>query len=460
MQPLVSTEPARAPSARRAPGKRYPTPFHFFFEGRRDPLGMLQGARRDYGDVVRLDAWPLLVHLLYHPDHIKHVLQDNNRNYWKGGLIARVKPLIGEGLFTSEGDFWRRQRRLAQPAFHRQRIENLAAMMSAAGARMLDDWDQAAVSGTPIDLMAHTSRVTLRIVGQALFGIDLIGDADRVGRAMLSALQFVSDEALSLFPSLLLLPTPRNLRFRRARAELDRVVLDIIESRRRRGAAGDDLLAMLMEARDADTGEGMSVRQLRDETMTFVLAGHETTAVTIAWACLLLAENPEVGNAVRREAAAVLGGRVPQLRDLPHLALTRRVIDETLRLYPPVPVIARETYAADTIDGYEVPARSCVMMSPYVTHRHPALWDDPDRFDPDRFTAERTAARPRFAYFPFSGGPRLCIGHEFALMEAQILLAMTAQRYRVEVAPGHTVQSEIRVTLRPRQPMLMRVHAI
>ncbi len=461
MQRLVSSEsPARtvsAQGARRAPGKRYPTPFHFFLAARRDPLGMLTWARREYGDVARFDAWPLIVvHMLHHPEHIKHVLQDNNRNYWKGGLIARVKPLIGEGLFTSEGDFWRRQRRLAQPAFHRQRIESFATIMSAAGARMLEDWETAAASGTPIDLMETTSRVTLRIVGQALFGIDLIGQAEGVGRAMLTALQFVSEEAFSLFPSLLMLPTPRNRRFLRARAELDRVVLGIIEDRRRGGAAGDDLLGMLMEARDADTGAGMSDRQLRDETMTFVLAGHETTAVTLAWACLLLAQHPEIGERVRQEVSTVLAGRAPALADLPRLALTRRVIDETLRLYPPVPVVARETFGADEIDGYDIPAKTGVMMSPYVTHRHPALWDDPDRFDPERFTAERCAARPRFAYFPFGGGPRLCIGNEFALMESQILLAMIAQRYRVDVAPGHLVQHEIRVTLRPRQPMLMQ----
>ena len=449
--------PGSRQTVHRAPGKRYPTPFHFFLAARRDPLGMLRSAARDYGDVVRFDAWPfIIVHLLYHPDHIKYVLQENNRNYWKGNLIGRVKPLIGEGLFTSEGDFWRRQRRLAQPAFHRERIEGFTTIMSAAGARMVEGWETPAAAGTPIDLLAHTSRATLRVVGQALFGIDLIGESAGVGRAMLEALQFVSDEAFALFPSSLMMPTPRNLRFRRARAELDRVVLGIIDHRRRGGPGGaDDLLAMMMEARDPETGEGMSDRQLRDEVMTFVLAGHETTAVTLAWACLLLAQHPDVADRVRREVATVLAGRVPVLADLPRLELTRRVIDETMRLYPPVPVISRETYAADQINGYTIPAKSGVMMSPYVTHRHPALWRDPDRFDPDRFLPDESAARPRFAYFPFGGGPRLCIGNEFALMEAQILLALIAQRYRVDVAPGHTVQHEIRVTLRPRQPMLM-----
>jgi cytochrome P450 len=370
-----------------------------------------------------------------------------------------VKPLIGEGLFTSEGDFWRRQRRLAQPAFHRQRIEGFAALMSRAGMRMMEDWEAAAASGAPIDLMEHTSRVTLRIVGQSLFGIDLIDDAASVGRNMLAALEFVQDEVFHLLPSVVAIPTPRNLRFRRNRAALDRVVLGIIRERRRHGG-GDDLLAMLMEARDADTGEGMSDRQLRDEIITFVLAGHETTAVTLAWACLLLAQHPDVADAVRREASGVLGGRAPELADLPRLALTRRVIDETLRLYPPVPAISRQSYAPDEIDGFRIPAKSGVMMSAYVTHRHPAFWRDPERFDPDRFTQENSAGRPRFAYFPFGGGPRLCIGNEFALMEAQILLAIIAQRYRVAVAPGHTVQHEIRVTLRPRQPMRMVLERI
>jgi len=445
---------------RRAPGRRFPTPFHFFLEARRDPLAMMQAALREHGDIVRYDAWPLVAHLVFHPEHIKYVLQDNNRNYWKGNLIGRVKPLIGEGLFTSEGDFWRRQRRLAQPAFHRQRIETFASIMSTAGARMLAGWEDIAAQDKPFDLMEEMSRVTLSVVGQALFGIDLIGAAGGVGRAMLVALQFVSEEAFHFFPAVLALPTPRNLRFKRARAELDRVVLGIIERRRQATDAGDDLLAMMMEARDAETGEGMSDRQLRDEIMTFILAGHETTAVTLAWAWHLLAQHPGVAGRMHDEVSTVLAGNAPTLADLPRLEHTRRVIDETLRLYPPVAAISRETFAADEIGGYAIPAKTGVMLSPYVTHRHPALWPDPDHFDPQRFTPEQCARRPRFAYFPFGGGPRLCIGNEFALMEATILLAMMAQRYRIEAAPGHVVRHEVRVTLRPRQPMLMRLRRV
>ncbi len=446
--------------ARRAPGKRYPTPFHFFIEGRRDPLAMLSQAAREFGDVVRFDAWPFTAHFLFHPDDIKYVLQENNRNYWKGDLIGRVKPLIGEGLFTSEGDFWRRQRRLAQPAFHRQRIDGFTTIITNAATQMLDEWEEPARRGAPIDLMEHMSRVTLRIVGQALFGIDLIGEAAPVGRAMLAALQFISDEVFHLFSIPLQVPTPRNQRFKRARAELDRVVLGIIEQRRRPGPDIDDLLGMMMQASDAETGERMSDRQLRDEVMTFILAGHETTAVTLAWACLLLSQNPDVATQLRQEVQAGYTGAVPTLEDLARLPLTRRVIDETLRLYPPVAAISRETYAADNIGGYEIPAKSGVMMSPYVTHRHPKFWPDPERFDPERFTPERCAARPRFAYFPFSGGPRLCIGNDFALLEAQLILAMLMRRYRVDDVPGHVVKHEIRITLRPQQPMLMQPRAL
>ncbi|MBI3784399.1 MAG: cytochrome P450 [Deltaproteobacteria bacterium] len=456
---VLATGSARR-DARRAPGKRYPTPFHFFLAARRDPLAMLRWGLAEFGDIARIESWPLMVHLLYHPEHIKHVLQDNNRNYWKGNLIGRVKPLIGEGLFTSEGDFWRRQRRLAQPAFHRQRIESFASIMCRAGERMLDGWEETAATTRPFDLMEEMSRVTLSIVGMALFGIDLIGAAAGVGHAMLTALQFMSEEAFSLFPSVLLIPAPRNLRFLRARRQLDRVVLGIIEGRRRDAAGANDLLSMMMEARDADSGEGMSNRQLRDEVMTFILAGHETTAVTLAWACLLLDQHPDAARRLRAEITSVLAGRQPTLADLPHLQLTRRVVDETLRLYPPVPVISREAFAADEIGGYVIPAKTGVMLTPYVTHRHPALWEDPERFDPDRFTPERSAVRPRFAYFPFGGGPRLCIGNEFALMEAQILLAMIVQRYYVESVPEHAVTHEIRVTLRPRQPMQMRLRPV
>jgi cytochrome P450 len=427
----------------------------FFIEARRDPFGYPAALAAEFGDVVRIPG-PFRGHILFHPDHVKHVLQDNNRNYVKGKLIAKAKPLLGEGLFTSEGDFWRRQRRLAQPAFHRQRIESFATTMTDATSRALDRWQSARQA--PLDLMAAMSDLTLGIVGRTLFSIDLAGDTNEVGRAMLVALEHLTHLVTHPFALPLALPTPRNLRFRRARRDLDRVVFDIIAQRRRTGADAPDFLSMLLQASDADTGERMSDRQLRDEVMTFVLAGHETTAVTLAWTWHLLADHPDVESRVRAEVAAALGSRVPTIADLPQLRFTRQVIDETLRLFPPVSGIGRQAINTDEVGGFEIPANSIIFLSPYVTHRHRDWWDNPDQFDPDRFTPERSASRHRFAYFPFSGGPRLCIGNEFALMEAQLILAMIVQRYRLTRVPGHTPQPELRVTMRPRNGVLMTLH--
>jgi cytochrome P450 len=460
MQPAVRFEvqPPAAAARERAPGPTYLTPLRFFWEARADPVAYLRKVADQFGDVVRIHAWPLSSHLLVHPDHVKHVLQDHNRNYWKGELIAKSKLLIGDGLFTSEGDFWRRQRRLTQPAFHRQRIEGFVKVMADATEGMLDRWQDLARSQRPFDVMEEMSRLTLDIVGQALFSIDLSGDAAEVGRAMLIALEHLTHQVTHLFPLPLAIPTPRNLRFRRARGELDRVVFAIIAERRRNGGDRGDLLSMLLQARDADTGEGMSNRQLRDEVMTFVLAGHETTAVTLAWTFHLLAQHPEIEQQARREASGVLGQRAPAIADLGALGLTRRIVEEAMRLYPPVPVLSRQALEADEIGGYPIPKDSILLLSPYVTHRHPALWSEPDRFDPSRFLPEKSASRPRFAYFPFGGGPRLCIGSEFAMMEAQVVLAMVLRRHLLRSLPGHLVEPEVRVTLRPRQGVRMTLH--
>jgi len=415
---------------------------------------------RRYGDIVRTTVGPFRSYLIVHPDHIKHVLQENNHNYWKGILIGRTKVLIGEGLFTSEGEFWRRQRRLAQPAFHRQRIAAFARIMTDCAAAMLAEWETRARREEPFDVSAEMSRVTLRVVGKALFGIDLQEDAAEVGRALLAVLEYVNQRAYDFVPTPPFLPTRRNLSFRRDRRALDRVVYRIIESRRCEGPEAGDLLTLLMNARDEESGEAMSDRQLRDEVMTFILAGHETTALALTWTWHLLAEHPEVEARLRREIGAVLGDRVPTIEDLPALSYARRVVEETMRLYPPLPAFERQTLGEDTIGGYRIRGRSVVTIFPYLMHRHPAVWEDPLRFDPERFTPERVAERPRFAYLPFSGGPRLCIGNEFALMEAQLIVAMTLQRYRVRRAGDVRVEPEVRLTLRPRGGLHVKLAAV
>lgn len=440
------------------PGPTYRTPISFLLASRPDPLAYTHRLVRQYGDVLRVRVWGIPpMYVFARPDHIRHVMQENNRNYVKGDVIAKMKVLLGEGLFTSEGDFWRRQRRLAQPAFHRQRIQNFASIMVDTTAATLASWEPAVGAGRPIDVMEEMSHLTLAIVGKALFGIDLSDRASEVGRTLLVALEGLTKRVLNPFSLPLALPTPGHLRLRRALRELDRVVLGIIENRRTSPGEHADFLAMLMEARDADTGEGMSSTQLRDEVMTFVLAGHETTAVTLAWAVHLLSEHPGVEEALRGEIRAAIGDRPPDLGDLRNLPLARRVIDETLRLYPPLSALHRQAIAADEVDGIAIPPKALVFLCPYVTQRDPELWPEPERFDPDRFLPERVESRHRYAYFPFGAGPRICIGNEFALMEAQLALTMILQRYRFEPLPERPVSPEVRITLRPTNGVWMHL---
>jgi cytochrome P450 len=300
------------------------------------------------------------------------------------------------------------------------------------------------------------NALALTIVGETLFGRDLSGEAVQAGRALKVALEVAAHRAMSYVTSPIWWPSARNRAFRRAVRTLDALVYDVIDARRRSATPGSDLLGMFMAASDEETGERMSPRQLRDEVMTFLLAGHETTAVALAWTWYLLAEHPQVAEQVRSEVEAVLGDRAPTVEDLPRLPLARMVVAEAMRLYPPVWGIGRQAIAADRVGGYDIPAGAVVNLSPWVTHRHPAVWQDPERFDPERFRPGRERTRPRFAYFPFSGGPRLCIGEGFALMEAHLVVVMTLQRYRLVRAGVGPIEPEPSLTLRPRGGVLMR----
>jgi len=432
------------------PGPFYWTPFGAGEEMRGDPLAFTARMAREYGDAVCMRLGPIRVYLFHHPDAVKHVLQDNNQNYVKGEIIGRVKVLIGEGLFTSEGDFWRRQRRLAQPAFHRERIAGLAGTMIRRTAERLDGWELAVRRGEPIDVGAEMNALALTIVGETLFGRDLSGEARDAGQALRIALEVTAHRGMSYVVPPIWWPTKRTRAFRGAVRVLDTLVYDMIDARRRAEQPGDALLGMLMAARDEETGDGMTVRQLRDEVMTFLLAGHETTAVALAWTWYLLARHPEIAERTRAEVLGVLGDRPPSLEDLPRLPLARMVVEEAMRLYPPVWGIGRQSIAADRIAGWDIPAGALVNLSPWVTHRHPAIWNDPERFDPERFRPGGERARPRFAYFPFSGGPRLCIGEAFSMLEAQIIVAMMLQRYRLTLVDPRPVDIETTLTIRPR----------
>jgi cytochrome P450 len=434
------------------------------------PHAFLLQIARLYGDVVRYPVGPLAVYLVVHPDGVKHVLQDNAKNYSKDTFQYNLlSSITGRGLLTSDGDFWLRQRRLAQPAFHRQRIAGFAGLMTAYAEAMLVRWDGLAARGEPIDVAAEMMHLALQIVGKALFSIEVGSEAGELAQATLVVLDHIVGRARTFGMVPQWLPTPGNLRYRKALAVLEDAVNTTIAQRRRDPGNTADLLAMLMSARDAETGQGTTVpeaqrsgmtdRQLRDEMMTLLIAGHETVASALAWTWYLLATDPAAEAKLHAELAAVLGGRTPQVDDLPDLRYTQAVFEEALRLYPPAWIITRKALADDVIGGCRVPANALVVASPYVTQRQAAFWPDPEAFDPDRFSEARVAGRPRFAYYPFGGGPRLCIGDQFALTEAKLIIAMVAQRCRLTPVPGHPIAVEPGVTLRPKHGLLMRIES-
>ena len=436
---------------RAAPGPRGHPLLGSLPAARRDPIRLFTQSFREHGDVVRFRFGPMVAHLVSSPAGVNHILAENNKNYGKQTRgYAALRYVLGNGLLTSEGDFWKRQRRIAQPAFHRQRIAGFASAMVRVAEECSEKLAQS--RGQTVDVHHEMMRLTLRIVGETLLGYDPSRDADEVGDTLAHLLAIVNERTTRvIFFARPRLPTPENLRLRRAVARLDEIVLRIIAERRK--SRGDDLLSMLMEARDADTGEAMDDRQLRDEAMTIFLAGHETTANALAWTWLLLSRYPAAGRELRAELSDVLGGLSPTADDLPRLRFTKMLLEESMRLYPPAWIIARSASGADEIGGFEIPAGSIVFVSPYIVHRHPRMWDDPEGFDPHRFEKEP----PRGAYFPFGGGPRACIGSGFAMMEAQLVLATIAQRVKFELVSGHPVELEPSITLRPKFGLLMQI---
>src|SRR5262245_127634 len=423
---------------------------------RRDPLAVFTDAAHRFGDVVYLKLGPLHGVLITRPDDVRHVLQDNARNYHKSPLYEKVKLSVGNGLLTSEDAFWLRQRRMAQPAFHRERVAGLAAVMADAARETAERWEAGARSAQPIDVAEEMMRLTQTIVLRTLLGADLGPFAGELDRAWALVNEGISERFWSLGLTDRL-PTPKNRRFWRALGVLDAAVFHIIDVRRRARHDAGDLLAMLMAARDEDSGDAMTDRQLRDEVMTILLAGHETTSLALAWAWYLLSQHDEARVRLDAELDAVLGGRPPEYGDLGRLPYTRMVIEESMRLYPPAWGISRQAVGGDEIGGYAIARGWVVLIVPYVIHRLPACWTDPERFDPERFTPERAASRPKFAYLPFGGGPRQCIGNQFAMIEAQLVLATLAQRYRLRLAPAAAVEPWPLVTLRPRHGVPMQI---
>lgn len=422
-------------------------------ELRRDMLAFFVRSAREYGDVVRLRIGPRSLYLVNHPDLIEEVLVHQARNYRKHYAVRLNRLLLGNGLLSSDGDFWLRQRRLAQPAFHRDRISAYGSIMVQCTGRMLAGWQ----AGTVRDVHADMTQLTLEIIAKTLFDADVGGEARAAGAALSDAQDSFLARFQSLFPMPEWIPTPGNLRLRRAIRRLDAIVYGFIRQRRESKEEKDDLLSLLLRARDED-GSAMTDRQLRDEAMTLFLAGHDTTALTLSWLWYVLADHPEVDAKLYAELRAVLGDRPPAVEDLPRLPYVDQVVREGMRLYPAAYAFGREALADGELGGYRVRRGQTLLLAQWVTHRDPRFWDDPEKFEPERWQPARAAKVPKYAYFPFGGGPRVCIGNQFALIEAALLLAEIARRYRFERVEKEPVRPRPQLTLRPERGILLRLH--
>jgi cytochrome P450 len=421
----------------------------------RNPPAFLEKAARDCGDIARFRLVHHNAYLLNHPDWIKEVLVTNQANFTKSRMLERARVLLGDGLLTSEDEFHRRQRRLVQPAFHRDRLAGYAASMVDCAARCRDQWQ----SGAEFDVSQSMVRLSMGIVARTLFSADIESEADEISEAL--------GQVFKLFEALLMpfsqwlekLPLPSVRRFERARGRLDKTVYRLIAERRASGRDTGDLLSMLLLSQDeeGESRQGLTDKQVRDEALTLLLAGHETAANALIWTWYLLSQNPGAEAKLYAELDRVLGGRLPVLDDLPQLRYTEGVFAEALRLYPPAWAIGRRAKQEFSIGEYKIPARSIVLMSPWVVHRDARWFSDPLKFAPERWQTAEIETRPKFSYFPFGGGARLCIGERFAWMEGVLVIAVIASRWRLRMAPGQRVDTQARITLRPKYPMKMIV---
>jgi cytochrome P450 len=433
-------------------GPKVPWPFGIRPMNHANPLTLLEGWARQYGDIFRWRTLHFRVIFVNHPDLVEKVLVSEQRNYIKGRGLQANRELFGNGLLTSEGDSWLRQRRLMQPAFHRERIAAYADTMIEQGRRLAESWRGGGIRDVHTDLM----RATLEIAATTLFGSSVSdSDAAQISGALNTLIQHNSS-ARRLFPVLRAL-TSRS--YSRAVRQLDKVVYALIARRRADLRENDtDLLSMLLTARDED-GSRMTDLQLRDESITLLLAGHETTALALSWTLYLLAQTPEAADQLAAELDAVLAGREPTLDDVPRLVFTGKILKESMRLYPPAWGVVRMTPAACTLGGYRIPKSASVILSQWVMHRDPRYFPEPARFHPARWTDSFERDLPRFAYFPFGGGPRLCIGAAFATMEATLVLAILAQRFRFHLDPTCEVVPQPSITLRPKNGLRLRLEA-
>jgi len=425
------------------PGPKGSTFAFIFGERRRDPLGFFTKLTQDFGDVSTLQLFDFRTLFINHPDDIEDVLVNKARKFEKGRVMKANMRLFGQGLLTSEGDFWLRQRRLAQPAFHRARVIAYGETMVQYAERAMRTWRKGEVRDIHEDMM----QITLQVVGKTLFNADLAHDVREVGDTLEILLKLAADFGKSILIPLWV-PTPRNLRARLGIRRIEKIIYRIIAQRRAEGGDTGDLLSMLLAAQDED-GSRMTDTQLRDETITLFLAGHETTANALSWTLWLLAQNPEVERKFHAELDAVLDGRAPSVEDMPKLVYTGHILSESMRLYPPAWGMARLVREEVEVAGYKLRPGNGVAFAQWIVHRDARWFDEPGKFLPERWEGDLVKRLPRFAYFPFGGGPRQCIGNSFALMEATLILATITQKFRFRLVPDHPVTPLASITLRP-----------
>jgi cytochrome P450 len=423
-----------------------------------DMLGLFTNTAREFGGIAQFKLLNKSYILVTDPDYVKYILQDNHKNYIRGRSVETGRVLLGNGLPLIDGDFWLRERRMLQPAFHRERLGKLVQVANHVIEAFMQDWEAKAGRNQILDLDEEMMRLTLTVIIKAMFSADIDDKIQSLSHAFNVASKFMLWRSQQMVQLPLSVPLPRHVEYNRALRVLNETIYPLIADGRKNPK--DDLLGMMLEMRDADTGEGLTDRQARDEVVTIFFAGHETTAATMAWAFYRLSQHPDVEGRVRAEIAEVLNGRQLTFADLPKLVYTQRVIQEVLRLYPAAYLFAREAIVDDVLDGYRIPANTLIFLSPFVGHRDAKSWPDPERFDPDRFAPEQVASRPRHVYYPFGEGPHVCIGSSFAMMEMQLILCMALQRFRLRLVPDHPIAFKPEATLRPKYGMKMTVDSI
>ena len=424
----------------------------------KDPTGFMMKSTLEFGDTVYFWALHLKYIMVNHPEGIKHVLQENNKNYTKGIGYKPLKLFLGNGLLTTDDPSWLKHRRLIQPHFNRESIANYADVVIESAIKMVNNWEKESEIASVINISQEMIYITSQIVGKTLLSSDVGNEDSNFWRSMDYALEYVNNRTRTNpfnLPSWF--PLPDNYKYAKAIRILDSFIYGVIKKRRADSLERNDLLSALLTAKDEKTGLGINDRQLRDEILTFFVAGHETSANGLTWALYLLSKHPEVQEKLNNELKTVLDGRTPNFMDLHSLTYTMQVIQESLRLYPPVWIMGRQTIKEDSVRGHYIPPHTDIMISPYVLHRHPDYWKDPDVFDPDRFSPENVKNHIPYAYIPFGGGPRLCVGQNFALMEMVLVLAIIAQKYSVKLTGNQNVELGPYITLRPKEDLMMKL---